>query len=632
MADKKIVSIGGQALIEGIMMKGPQSYSIAVRTPDGGISVKKYRVKPGKFAKIPVLRGMYSFIDSLLTGYKSLMASADAAMIELEEDPMEIWLKKHFGDKAADILLMVAGVLGGMLALVLFMVLPTTFTGIIDRFIPLGGLKAAVEGVAKLAIFVLYLWLISKMSEIKRLFAYHGAEHKTIACYEAGEELTVENVRKHTRFHPRCGTSFMFIVLLVSIAVFSFVPWQSTLGRVVMKVLFLPVVVGIAYEILRYTGRHSNACTKLMAAPGLWFQRMTTNEPDDSMIEVAIASVNAILPETVVKKRTQGLTIEEFLEKSRLEEERKLKSESSETDETEIADNKETAEERDYVLPVSNRLNDIYKAMQTILAENENSDRRFEANQLLQFVLGADRLTLGPDYEMTDEQKKKLIYLSHKRAGGYPLQYILGTWQFFDLDLDVGEGVLIPRADTEDVVTAAMEMLKDTACPAVIDLCSGSGAIALAIKRFIPDASVVAVEKYDQAFAYLKRNIEKTGLMVLPVQYDVFRYDFVCDEEAFDMIISNPPYIDPRLEGKLQTEVSYEPGTALFAEDYGLRFYKFIAQYYRHALKDGGYLVFEHGYDQADAVKDILFKAKYTVVKSIVDTAGNPRGIIARKD
>ncbi|MBQ8604570.1 MAG: peptide chain release factor N(5)-glutamine methyltransferase [Oscillospiraceae bacterium] len=618
MADKK-VSIGGQALIEGIMMKGPHSYSIAVRTPDGGINVKKYKVKPGKFTKIPVLRGMYSFIDSLITGYKSIMASADAAMVDLEEDELELWLKKHFGDKAADILLMIAGVLGGMLALVLFMVLPTTFTGIIDKIIPLGGLKAAVEGVSKLIIFIVYLWLVSKMSEIKRVFAYHGAEHKTIACYEAGEELTVENVRKHTRFHPRCGTSFMFIVLLVSIAVFSFVPWQSTLGRVVMKVAFLPVVVGIAYEILRYTGRHTNACTRIMATPGLWFQRLTTNEPEDDMIEVAIASVNAILPETIVKKPVP----EQLNEETAPEPEARLAAAAEKT---------ATEENRDYVIPVSNRLNDVYRAMQEILAENENSDPRFEAAQLVQFVLGADRLTLGPDYEMTDEQKKKLIYLAGKRAGGYPLQYILGTWQFFDLDLDVGEGVLIPRADTEDVVMAAVQQLKDTACPAVIDLCSGSGAIALAVKRFIPDASVVAVEKYDEAFAYLERNIEKTGLMVLPVKYDIFNYDFVCEEEAFDMIISNPPYIDPRMEGKLQTEVSYEPGTALFAEDYGLRFYKFIAQNYYHALKDGGYLVFEHGYDQSKEVENILVKARYTVVQRIVDTAGNPRGIIARKD
>ncbi|MBR5521066.1 MAG: peptide chain release factor N(5)-glutamine methyltransferase [Oscillospiraceae bacterium] len=605
MAEKK-VSIGGQALIEGIMMKGPQSYSIAVRTPDGGIDVKEYKNKENKFGKIPVLRGMYSFIDGLVTGYKSLMASAEASMMDLEEDPMEEWLKKHFGAKATDILMMVAGVLGGMLALVLFMVLPTTITGIIDKFIPLGGLKAAVEGILKLVIFIIYLWLVSKMNEIKRVFAYHGAEHKTIACFEAGEDLTVENVRKHSRFHPRCGTSFMFIVLIISIAVFSFVPWKSTLSRVAMKVVFLPVVVGIAYEVLRYTGRNVNACTKIMAAPGLWFQRLTTNEPDDDMIEVAIASVNTILPHTVVKKAEEQ---PEQPEQEQPEEKRE-----------------------EYPVPVSNRLNDVYQFMTDILSQNENCEPRFEANQMIQSMLGSDRLTLGPGYELTEETKKQLISLSHKRAGGYPLQYILGSWRFFNLDLDVGEGVLIPRADTEDVVMSAVEVLKNIACPAVIDLCSGTGAIALAIKSFIPDASVVAVEKFDRAYSYLERNIKKTGLMVLPVQYDVFKYDIVCDKEAFDMIISNPPYIDPRLEGELQTEVSYEPGSALFAEDHGLRFYKFIAHYYRDALKEGGYMVFEHGYDQAKAVENILVSAQYRIVKHIVDLAGNPRGIIAQKD
>ena len=304
MADNKL-SKGGQALLEGIMMKGPEGYSVAVRNPDGGIEVNVHPNNPQKFSSVPVLRGMVNFIDSLLTGYKCIMESAEISMgTELEEDAFERWLKKHFGDKSTEIITTVAGVLGAALALVLFMVLPTTFTGLLDSVIHLGGLKAAVEGVTKLVIFILYLWGVSKMKEIKRVFMYHGAEHKTISCYEAGQPLTVENVRKHTRFHPRCGTSFMFIVLIVSIAVFSFVPWKSTLSRALMKVIFLPVVVGIAYEILKYTGRKQNACTKLMAAPGLWFQKLTTSEPDDDMIEVAIASVNAILPETIVEKET----------------------------------------------------------------------------------------------------------------------------------------------------------------------------------------------------------------------------------------------------------------------------------------------------------------------------------------
>lgn len=306
MANKK-VSIGGQALIEGIMMKSPEQYSIAVRKPDGTIDVQIFDNNKVKFQRIPVLRGIMNFFDSLLTGYKSLMHSAEIAMEgELEEDAFDKWVKAHFGEKSSEIITMIAGVLGGMLALVLFMVLPTTIAGLLDKIIPLGGFKNVVEGVSKLAIFVLYLWLVSKMEDIRRTFSYHGAEHKTIACYESGQPLTVENVKKHSRFHPRCGTSMMFIILIVSIIVFSFVPWKGTLSRAFMKVLFLPVVVGISYEILRYTGRHTNACTKLLAAPGLWFQRLTTNEPDDDMIEVAIASVNALLPETIIEKEEKS--------------------------------------------------------------------------------------------------------------------------------------------------------------------------------------------------------------------------------------------------------------------------------------------------------------------------------------
>ncbi|MEG1863187.1 MAG: DUF1385 domain-containing protein, partial [Oscillospiraceae bacterium] len=296
MDKKEILNIGGQALIEGIMMKGPEKYSIAIRTPNGEIDVQTWNNAPLKFKNIPILRGVVNFFGSLVTGYKSLMHSADLSLMEEEPSKFEIWLGKTFGKKGSDIITMAAGVLGGGLALVLFMILPTTITGIINWLLPLGGFKALVEGVLKLCIFLLYLWAVSKQSDIKRVFSYHGAEHKTIACYEAGEELTVENVKKHTRFHPRCGTSFIFIVLVVSIIIFSFVPWHSTFYRVLLKLVTLPLIVGISYEILRATGKYSNFCTKILAAPGLWFQRLTTNEPDEDMIEVAIASVKAILP------------------------------------------------------------------------------------------------------------------------------------------------------------------------------------------------------------------------------------------------------------------------------------------------------------------------------------------------
>lgn len=278
-----------------------------------------------------------------------------------------------------------------------------------------------------------------------------------------------------------------------------------------------------------------------------------------------------------------------------------------------------------------NKLNVVFKKMTDILSENENCEPKFEANQLLEFVLGKNRIELGPDFAVDEQAEEKLILLCNKRKDGYPLQYILGSWQFFDLDLLVGEGVLIPRRDTEDVCLAAFDYINKFASPNVLDLCSGSGAIALAIKKFCPQASVMALEKYPEAYNYLVKNIEKTGLRVLPVMGDVFDYDWMIEEETFDVIISNPPYINPDLEGKLQKELEYEPATALFAKNEGLRFYQFISRYYKSALKEGGYLIFEYGYDQAKAVYKILFNDEYRIVKEIVDTAGNPRGIIAQK-
>ncbi len=279
-----------------------------------------------------------------------------------------------------------------------------------------------------------------------------------------------------------------------------------------------------------------------------------------------------------------------------------------------------------------NRLNNLYKKMQEILSANPNREPVFEAGILVEHVLGKTRIELGPAYEVDKQDAEKLISLCEKRRTGYPLQYIVGTWQFFDMELVVGEGVLIPRGDTEDVCLAAFEYLKDIPHPNVLDLCSGSGAIALAVKRFFPDANVVAVEKFDRAFSWLKKNIEKTGFVIAAIQEDVFRFDTICEKETFDMIISNPPYIHPNLEGKLQKEVSFEPANALFASEQGLRFYRHISKYYYKALKPGGYLVFEHGFDQAKQVENMILQKNFKIVKRITDTGGNPRGIIARKD
>lgn len=300
-----MTSIGGQALIEGVMMKGVSETAMAVRLPDGTIDVEKWQTKSPKdrpfWFRVPFLRGIFNFVETMITGYKTLMKSAEKAGFEEEEEPSKFdkWLNEKLGDKVMAVVSVIALVLSVALALGLFMFLPAAIVKLVEFLgLPLGNFKTLIEGVIKMAVFLGYIVLTARMKEIKRVYGYHGAEHKSIACYEHGEELTVENVRKHSRFHPRCGTSFMFLVLFVSILVFSVfqVPWDNLLLRVLIKVALLPLIVGIGYELIKLAGRHQNWLTKIISAPGLWIQRITTNEPDDSQIEVAIASLTAVLP------------------------------------------------------------------------------------------------------------------------------------------------------------------------------------------------------------------------------------------------------------------------------------------------------------------------------------------------
>ena len=294
-------SVGGQALMEGIMMRGPEKICCAVRRPDGEIDLKMEDVKHHPWQKIPLVRGSLAMIESMVLGYRYLMHSAEVSMgedFEQEESKFDKWVNEHCGPKAQNALFVLAALLGGGLAILLFMVLPTLITGLIGGVFPLGRWpKVILEACIKLSIFVLYLFLCGRLPEIRRLFQYHGAEHKTIACYEAGQELTVENIRTHTRFHPRCGTSFLILVLLISIFLYSVLPWNNMALRVVYKLLLLPVVMGISYELLKWCGRCDNLLTRIVRAPGLWVQRLTVFEPDDSMIQVAIAAVAPVLPE-----------------------------------------------------------------------------------------------------------------------------------------------------------------------------------------------------------------------------------------------------------------------------------------------------------------------------------------------
>ena len=312
---KRITSIGGSALIEGIMMRGPKRTTVACRIDKDNIHTEDIEIKTfasrSGFFKIPVIRGVFGMIDSMRLSYKALSISADKAMeagtAEAEEpSKFEKWLEDKFGDKLMNIIMAIASVLGIGIAIGLFVVLPSMlFTWLIKPLLTDWNesstrlLQSAFEGVLKIALFLGYMLLVSRMNDMKRVFMYHGAEHKTIFCYENDEELTVANVKKQTRFHPRCGTSFLVVTLIVSIFVGLFIPTFPGIPilRPLLRLLLVPVMVGLGYEFIKLCGKHDNALTRILAAPGLWAQRITTREPDDDMIECAIKAMEAVIPD-----------------------------------------------------------------------------------------------------------------------------------------------------------------------------------------------------------------------------------------------------------------------------------------------------------------------------------------------
>lgn len=308
----KYGSVGGQALMEGIMMNGPEGKAMALRLPDGSISVEKKTFTSikdkNKFFGIPMVRGIVNFVEALIFGYKCLMESAEKTGMDVEEEEnmskLDRWISDHFGEKMMRVIGAISMVLGFALAFALFVWMPSFLFDAINKLTGehITMLRTIFEGLLRIIIFVIYMFVVSKMKEIKRVYMYHGAEHKSIFCYESGEEMTVENVRKQSRFHPRCGTSFIFVMIILSILVSSVValafPSLTQIRPVwiCVKLLIMPIVMGLGYEFIRYAGKHDNLFVKILSAPGLWMQRITTAEPDDSMIEVGIAAINAVIP------------------------------------------------------------------------------------------------------------------------------------------------------------------------------------------------------------------------------------------------------------------------------------------------------------------------------------------------
>ena len=302
----RMTSIGGQAVIEGVMMKGPSKICTAVRKSNGEIITQEKEsgsyITKYKLNKIPILRGILAFIDSMVTGVRCLTFSAEQVDLEGDEasaepSKFEKWLDEKLGDKIKDVAIYFSVVVSLIFSIGLFMILPTVIAGFFAHFVKNRIALNLIEGTIKISIFLAYIWGISHMEDIKRVFQYHGAEHKTIAAYEAGEELTPENAKKYSRLHPRCGTSFLLIVMVISILMFSLFSWENALIRIGYRLLLLPIVAGVSYEIIKLAGKKPNGVVGLLTKPGLWLQKLTTREPDESQLEVAIVAMKAVIPE-----------------------------------------------------------------------------------------------------------------------------------------------------------------------------------------------------------------------------------------------------------------------------------------------------------------------------------------------
>ncbi len=589
----KRTSIGGQAVMEGIMMRGRCSMATAVRDPEGDIQIESERLTPpekrSKFSRLPFVRGVLNFISSLKDGNRVLMRSADVAMPEeddKEQTKAEKWLEDKKKINFGDIIGFLATFVGIILALAIFIALPQWITG----FLPFDKSSLGWEGVwfnlaeggIRLVIFVIYILLISLIPSLKRVFMCHGAEHKTITCYEKGEKLTVANVRKCSRVHDRCGTTFLFLVMIVSILVFSLANiivgrWLYTdntklngIIRIVFKLLLLPVVAGISYEILRLLSKTKSKIFFIFKIPGLLLQKLTTREPEDGMIECAIAAFEMVL---------------------KMDEDPKIP-------------------ERVFATPGK---------MTALL---KNTKKRFascgieedEAEWIFSLCLDIPKSAVSTTEMFLKQSKaKEIIKIADERLTGRPLWYIIGDADFCGYKIKVDERVLIPRPETEEMAMMVVGMAEEGSN--ILDLCTGSGAIAIAVYKELEKAGkkckVTATDISEDALALAKENAEENKADVLFLQSDLFERI----RGRFDIIVTNPPYIPTKEIKKLQKEVrKYEPHLALDGGEDGLDYYRRIAEEVKKYMVRGGTLVMEVGEGQAEAVAKLFTGDVYSII------------------
>lgn len=593
---KKIsCSIGGQAVLEGVMMMGKTCMATAVRDPDGEIQVESKRLKTSpslaRASKIPFVRGIVNMVASLVRGTGTLMRSAAVYGEEDEAGRLEKWLAEKFKINLMTVVSAIAVCLGVVLAIVLFMVLPNLAVSALKELFPSltgSAWEYVLLGVFKLAIFFIYLGLILVLKDIRRLYMYHGAEHKTITCYEKGMPLTVENVMGCSRMHARCGTSFLFIVIAVNILIISLVNWAlgvatiengvlQFLAKLGIEIVLLPVIAGISYEILKFVAKFDNKFVLIFKAPGFFIQKVfTTREPTAEMVEVAIAAFEKVLE----------------------------------------MDADPAMEETEFVTGgiLSQKLADTKKKFA------EKGIDESDAEWIYSLVLDIKRSELSSERIISPAESKQIASIVEKRLTGRPLWYIIGDVDFCGCTIKVDERVLIPRPETEQLAEIAIKTVEEG--DKVLDMCTGSGCLAIAIAKGCAgkNISVTAADVSDAAIMLAKENANLNSAVVHFVQTDLF--DNI--RGRFNVIVCNPPYIKTAEIAELDREVKdFEPRIALDGGEDGLDFYRRLAREINRYVARGGMLILEVGEDQAAEVLRLFEKRDYAIV--IKDLEGKDR-------
>ena len=576
-------------MLEGVMMRGKTAYATAVRDPEGNIQVESRRLNLSKgmriVSKIPLVRGVVSFVSSLVKGSKILMRSAEVYGDEGEPSRFEKWCERKLHINVMAAVSFIATLLGIVLAVGLFIVLPILLADLLVNsgtwLIKYSVGYNLIQGCIRLIIFILYIVAITAMKDIRRVFMYHGAEHKTITCFEKGMELTPENAKKCSRIHDRCGTTFLFLVMAVSIVVFSVVNWVCDeylnffrFGNVVnfliqfgVKILFLPLVAGISYEVLKLLAKTQSKILLPIKAPGFALQKLTTREPSEDMLEVAIAAFKKVY-------------------------EMDADGNIGETDFT-----------------VSKTVKKYTEELKALFAENGIDES--DAEWLISVKTGIARSELAASEKiLVPSRVQELDKIAGERLTGRPLWYILGDTEFYGYKIKVDERVLIPRPETELLTEQVLRTAE--LGNKVLDLCTGSGCIAIALakkgaeKELIVTASDISAD----ALALAQENAKRNGADIKFIESDLL--DGV--RGKFNIIVCNPPYIKSGDIPGLQKEVQFEPKGALDGGEDGLDFYRRLAKEAPRHLVKGGTLFMECGVGQAQEIVKLFKKFDYTMV------------------